>query len=266
MMEEPIAENPSWGQRFSAAWQFLWGGLVDVVVPPRCLLCRSDVTSGASLCFSCWQSLHFIDEPLCHVLGTPFEHDEGPEAWSPAALAEPPPWSRARAAVVYDDAAKPLVHLLKYRDTPEAGHAMAHMMLGAGRKLLADADVIIPVPLHRNRLWSRRFNQSAVLALRLGKLSDKPVDLHAFKRVNYSKPQVGLTAQERRKNVRKVFAVAPDGLAAVVGQRILLVDDVRTTGATAAAASQTLLDAGASNVDLLTFALVLEPAQLHIEA
>lgn len=265
-MEEPIAEIPALGQRLAISFRQLWRGMVDLVVPPRCLVCRADVTAEASLCLACWQTLHFIDEPLCHVMGTPFEHDEGPEALSPHAIAAPPPWQRARAAVVYNDAAKPLVHLLKYNDTPEAGHAMAHMMLGAGRKLLNEADVIVPVPLHRQRLWSRRFNQSAILATRLGELAGKPVDCLAFKRIARSRPQVGLTAAERHKNVRKVFAVSPDGLAAIVGRRIVLVDDVRTTGATATAASQTLLDAGAASVDLLTFALVLEPTQLHIEA
>jgi ComF family protein len=264
MMEEPIAQKLLWGQRFSSAFHLLWRGLVDLVVPPHCLSCRAEVMAGASLCVTCWQKLRFIDEPVCNSLGLPFAYDEGAEALSPEAMADPPPWARARAAVIYDEASRRLVHLLKYEDTPEAGFAMAHMMAGAGRKLLAEADVILPIPLHRRRLWQRRANQSSVLALRLGKASNKPVDLLSFKRVTYTKPQIGLTAKERQKNVRKVFAVAPEGLKAIVGKRILLVDDVRTTGATARAATTALMDAGATNVDLLTFALVLEPAQLHI--
>ncbi|MFO1034992.1 MAG: double zinc ribbon domain-containing protein [Hyphomicrobiales bacterium] len=159
MTEEPIAEKPPWSQKLAVASRALWHGFVNVVTPPKCLVCRADVTEGASLCLSCWQKLHWIEEPVCEALGTPFEYDEGEGALSPAAIAEPPPWSRARAALAFDEHAAPLVHQLKYGDRQEAGIAMANMMQAPGRKLLAACDVIIPVPLERWRLWRRRFNQ-----------------------------------------------------------------------------------------------------------
>jgi ComF family protein len=213
----------------------------------------------------CWQKLAFIDEPVCAMLGTPFEYDQGDGALSPAAVAEPPPWDQARAAVAFNEAAQQLIHLLKYRDTHEAGLAMAHMMVLAGRKLVAEADVIVPVPLHRLRLWQRRFNQAALLAQRIGRSTGKSVCLQVLTRARQTRQQVGLTADERRRNVRAAFNVDPVERWRIEGRSVLLIDDVRTTGATAAACADTLKKAGAARVNLLTFALVLEPARLHTE-
>ena len=145
----------------------LWRGVVDLVAPSLCLGCGAGVGEPASLCLACWASLQHLDEPVCDALGTPFAYDQGEGALSAAALADPPPWDRARAAVIFDDASARLVHALKYQDRQEAGLLMARMMARAGRRLLAEADVILPVPLHRFRLWRRRFNQSAFLAQQL---------------------------------------------------------------------------------------------------
>lgn len=266
MTDEPIAEIPSLSQRGQRAAYWLWHGFVDWITPPKCVTCRADVTAGASLCLGCWQTLTFIDEPVCDALGTPFDYDQGEGALSPAAIAEPPAWQRARAAVAFTETAKQLVHLLKYNDMHEAGLAMARMMLGPGRKLISDCDVLVPVPLHRKRLWRRRFNQAAVLAQEISRVSGKPFLTDVLLRQMGTRSQVGLTAEERRKNVRQAFAVFPEKRPAIEGKRVLLVDDVRTTGATAAACAQTLQAAGAAGVDVLSFALVLTPAQLHIDA
>lgn len=266
MSEEPIAESDGSGQPLRKAVLGLWRGFVDLITPPLCLSCEVPVTQGAALCLDCWQKLHFIDEPVCEALGTPFDYDEGEGALSASAIAAPPEWDRARAAVMFDEASQGLVHKLKYADTQEAGLAMARMMLGAGRKLLAEADVIVPVPLYRWRLWRRRFNQAGVLAQELSRLSGRPWAHDSLLKITKSRPQVGLSAEERRRNVKRVFAVPADGLAAIAGKRVVLVDDVRTTGATAGAAAAVLKAAGATQVDVLTFALVLAPSQFHIEA
>ncbi len=155
--------------------------------------------------------------------------------------------------------------MLKYQDTQEAGMLMARMMQGAGRKLISDADVVMPVPLHRFRLWQRRFNQAAYLATIIARQSEKPLAVDVLVRDRRTRQQVGLTANERRKNVRKAFSVSPEQRSAVDGKTVLLIDDVRTTGATLAACAETLKVAGASHVNVLTFALVLEPAKLHID-
>ncbi len=221
---------------------------------------------GAGLCTQCWQKLTCLEDPVCDVLGTPFAYDQGEGALSAAALADPPPWDRARAAVVFDDAAKGPVHALKYRDETEAGLFMARMMGRAGRHLLAQADFVIPVPLHRARLWKRRFNQAAFLAQPIAAAADKIFAPDILLRTVDTRQQVGLDYKARQKNVRKVFTVPFEKQALISGKCILLVDDVRTTGATVAACAVALKKAGAARVFVLTFALVLEPLRMHIEA
>jgi ComF family protein len=263
MVQEPIAEKPARFQRLQQQAHLIWRGLVDVITPPLCLSCQVPVTEGAALCFSCWSKLAFIDEPVCDVLGTPFAYDEGAGTVSPAAIANPPGWDKGRAALAFDAASKHLVHLLKYRDVPEAGLAMARLMAGAGRNLLPETDVIIPVPLHRGRLWKRRFNQAAFLAAEIARLSAKPWLSDVLIRVTSTESQVGKTAEQRRKNVRRAFDVPVEKRAMVDGRTVLLVDDVRTTGATASACAHTLKSAGAAQVHVLSFALVLQPTRLH---
>lgn len=261
-MDDQLVEQ---GRIWSVA-QRLLRGVVDGIAPPKCILCRTDVTEPAALCFGCWRKLHLIDEPVCNVLGTPFTYWEGDNAVSAAALAVPPVWDRARAAVAFDDASKEVVHALKYADRQEAGLFMAAQMVRAGRVLLAEADIILPVPLHRFRLWRRRFNQAAFLARELAKLSGKPWSATALVRTRYSRSQVGLSAEQRHKNVAKSFEVAAGDIATVAGRKVLLIDDVMTTGATATACTQVLKRAGAQTVDVLTFALVLDPKRPHIAA
>lgn len=265
-MEEPIAEKAELLKQVARVAFKTWGGIVDVLTPPLCLTCKTPVTVGAALCLSCWQNLNFIDEPVCDILGTPFAYDEGEGAVSPAAMVDPPAWDKARAVAIFDDASGHLVHLLKYQDQQEAGLAMARMMVGAGRNLLLETDVVIPVPLHVRRLWQRRFNQAAFLALQISKAGRKPWFSDVLVRVAPTSSQVGLDAKQRQKNVRDAFFISPERRGMIEGKTVLLIDDVRTTGATASACAATLRKAGAARIHVLTFALVLQPAQLHIEA
>lgn len=238
--------------------------LTDALTPPRCLACRREVEDAGALCIACWSKFAFISEPVCDVLGTPFAYDQGESAVSPAALADPPPWDRARAAVAYDEHSGAIVHALKYADHQEAALLMAQQMARAGQKLLAEADVLVPVPLHRWRLWRRRFNQSALLAQQLSKASGKPWAAQALQRVKHGRRQVGQSAEERRRSVARAFAACGEEAGRIAGQRVLLIDDVLTTGATASACSKALRAAGARHVDVLTFALVLGPKRPHI--
>ena len=247
----------AWGRRLGRR-------VIDFLAPPKCLVCHDAVLEPASLCLSCWAHLRFIDAPVCNVLGIPFAYDQGEGAISPAALADPPPWDRARAAVAYDEASRGIVQSLKYRDTLEAGLLMARLMARAGRQVIQEADIIIPVPLHRFRLWNRRFNQAAFLSQQLSRQFAKPYLTDVLLRTKTSRSQVGLSFDERRKNVAKVFHATPKGASRLAGRRILLVDDVLTTGATAGSCVAVLKRAGAANVDVLAFALVLDPKRPHI--
>lgn len=264
VMSEELAEKPGQFQFAFRAWMpFVWRRVLDALAPSHCLACGISVQEPAAICSSCWQKLVLLDDPVCDVLGTPFPYDPGEGVLSPQALSHPPAWDRSRAAVVFDDLSKVFVHAFKYGDRNEAGLFMARLMLRAGRPLLTDVDLVVPVPLHWTRLWKRRFNQAAFLAQRIAGSAGKPFDPLILKRQRATPPQVGLDASARARNMRKAFRVQ-DG-AVLSGLSVLLVDDVRTTGATITACVETLKKAGAARVHVLTFALVNAPFRPHID-
>ncbi len=232
--------------------------LVDLALPPQCLACHAPVAEMGSLCPSCWSRLKLIERPYCERLGVPFAYDLGPGALSAEAIADPPPFDRARAVAVYDDVARRLVHGLKYRDRLELARWMSGWMARAGADLFDNADVIVPVPLHRRRLWWRRYNQSALLVHALSVTAGRPVANDALVRIRATAQQVGLSAEERDRNVRGAFRVTAEGKRQIAGRRVLLVDDVYTTGATVKAGTRALIRAGAGAVNVLTFARVVK--------
>ncbi len=245
-------------KRTDGPWSMrrLWAGAADLLLPPTCPVCGGAVADSHALCAGCWSTIRFIAPPICPVYGTPFSHEMGEGIVSAAALADPPPFGRARSAAIYGDAARRLVHQLKYHDRPHLAQVMAMTMRRAAPDLLADAMLIVPVPLYRWRLWGRRFNQAALLADGLSKLTGVPVNPFVLQRVKATRQQVGLSAKQRAENVRGAFHTAPRHAPHIAQVRVLLVDDVYTSGATAKAATRALLRAGAASVDVLTFARV----------
>jgi ComF family protein len=229
----------------------------DIALPPQCLSCDAPLAGHGALCPTCWGKLRLIEKPYCARLGIPFAYDLGPGALSAEAIADPPPFDRCRAVAAFDDVARTLVHGLKYRDHLELAGAMGEWMARAGADLVASADVIVPVPLHARRLWWRRYNQSALLAQRIAAAGGKAVAPLALMRIRPTAQQVGLSSSERDKNVRGAFRVPLAGKPMVASRRVLLVDDVFTTGATVNAATRALLRAGAAAVDVLVFARVV---------
>lgn len=239
-------------QRFTSA-------ALDLVYPPVCMSCRAATGSHAALCPRCWTAIRFIEKPVCDRLGTPFAYDLGiPGLLSPEAMAFPPAYARARAVVRFEDGpARQLVHRLKYQDRMELADAMGAWMARAGHELLADADCLIPVPLHRRRLLWRQFNQAQALAVAVGRHAGKPVESFLLKRIKRTKPQIGLTRAQRADNVQGAFTVPDTAKPLLAGRRVLLIDDVLTTGATINAASRALIRGGATRVDVLVFARVV---------
>ena len=249
--------------RLGSAVRAALGFLVDVALPQLCATCREPV-EGTGLCPVCWSKLSFIAPPYCARLGIPFPFDGGPGLLSLEAIADPPAYHRARAAVRYDDIARKLVHALKYGDRLDLAPLMGRWMANAGRELIADADALVPVPLHWRRQWARRFNQSALLAEVVAGASGRAVAHGALKRVKATPQQVGLGKSERAQNVQGAFRVPAEGRAEVTGRKLVLVDDVLTSGATLDACARALLRAGAASVDVLAFARVVTAGRAPI--
>jgi ComF family protein len=257
-------DKPSRLSRVMAALRMPFQLALDVALPPLCPSCREPVGDGAGLCAPCWSKLSLIERPFCEKLGIPFTYDPGPGVYSMQAIADPPAYARARAAVRYDEVARTLVHALKYGDRLDLAPTMARWMARAGADLLPEADLIVPVPLHWRRLWARRFNQSAALSGFISQQSGPPVSITALKRAKATPQQVGLSRTARAANVQGAFRVDAAGKAEIRRKHVLLVDDVLTSGATVDACARALLRGGARQVDVLVFARVVDPARTPI--
>jgi ComF family protein len=230
---------------------------LDIALPTLCVACREPV-DGDGVCAACWAKLSFIAPPFCPRLGIPFVYDPGPDMLSMEAIANPPAYTRARAAVRYDDVARTLVHALKYQDRTDLAPAMGRWMARAGRELLSNADVLVPVPLHWKRGWSRRYNQSGALARVIERQTGVKLSSEALRRVRPTQQQIGLSRKERASNVQGAFNVAADRQSLIHGRRVVLIDDVLTSGATVDACARALLRAKAASVDVLVFARVVD--------
>ncbi len=233
---------------------------LDAVVPPTCLSCECIVASPGGLCASCWQRLGWIDRPWCARCGTPFAADTNRgavDAICAACLAERSPLAKIRAALRYDDASRNLVLGFKHADRTHAAPFFGKWLARAGADALDGADLLVPVPLHWTRLVWRRFNQSALLAHALARESGVPCLPDLLVRARRTPIQGMLGRLQRQRNVRRAFAVRPRLAARVKGARIVLVDDVLTTGATLAECARTLRRAGAAEIRAVTLARVV---------
>lgn len=228
---------------------------LNALLPPRCLSCGAAVDRQGGLCPTCWTALTFIAPPACACCGLPFEFAVEGENLCGACVAERPGFARARAVVVYDDASRPLVLGFKHGDRTHAAKPFGVWLARAGAELLADADLLTPVPLHRWRLFLRRYNQAALLAQEAGRQAGVAVVPDLLVRRRRTRSQGGLDRGGRRRNVAGAFDLRRKG--SVEGKRVVLVDDVLTTGATVGECARVLLRAGAARVDVLTLARVV---------
>lgn len=230
--------------------------VLNALLPPRCLACTAVVDDAGALCGDCFGRMTFVAPPLCAACGAPFEEPAVTEgSLCGACIAAPPGYARARAVFLYDESSRGLVLKLKHGDRTDAAVHLARWMQRSGVELLSGCDVIVPVPLHRWRFLLRTYNQSALLANALGKLAGKTVAVDALRRIKATPSQGGLSRTARVRNVGGAFTVRGD----IVGKRVLLIDDVFTTGATAEACTRVLRDAGAAAVDVLVLARVPAP-------
>jgi ComF family protein len=246
---------PPWRERLFAWAHHARRAALDLFYPPVCLACAAAVSEHGALCGKCWREMRFIERPFCDRLGVPFPHDMGEGVLSQRAVDDPPVFRRARAVACFEDGpARRLVHRLKYSDRMELARPMGAWMARAGADILAEADALAPTPLHFTRAWRRQFNQAAALAREISRLCGTPCETGLLDRVKPTRSQVGLNRVQRAANMQGAFRCPP--AAPLSGRRIVLVDDVLTSGATANAASRALLRGGAESVDVLVFARV----------
>ena len=231
--------------------------LLDQLYPPTCLACNAPVGEPDTLCAHCFSHLKPITPPFCQRLGIPFAASVGEDALSAEAIADPPPFERARAALAYGDLASLLVARMKYGDRPELARFCARLMAAAGHELWAGEPVLVPVPLHRSRLLARRYNQSAELARLVARQVGLDFAPDLVKRKRRTRQQVGLSGEQRRRNVAGAFSVSPRAAARFAGRRIVIVDDVLTTGSTVKALTHEFKRAGFHDIDVVTFARVV---------
>jgi ComF family protein len=234
---------------------------LDLLLPPECPTCEEPVDAPGRLCPDCFRRTGFVTEPCCDKCGVPFAHaaQGGAGRVCRQCQAHPPPWGRARAALRYDEQTRRLVLPFKYADRTDLAAVLAPMMARAGAALLREADLLVPVPLHRRRLLARGYNQAALLAGALAGPSGLAVLLDALRRIRATAPLGGLGAEARCLTVEGVFAVHRRRAALLAGRRVLLIDDVLTSGATCSACVEVLLAAGVAGVDVLVAARVPDP-------
>jgi len=230
--------------------------LADVVFPPRCMACSGllDEPEGRPFCPACASRIRYIASPLCPCCGTPLHGEEGTDHLCGDCLRARPLFSAARAVARYEGVLLDAIHSFKYRGRITDGEILGRMMAGRGYPLfdISAYTLIVPVPLHRRRLRERGFNQAVILAREIAGRLSLPLDVRSLRRRVYTEPQVGLGKGHRTANVRGAFGVV-DG-EGVEGQRILLVDDVYTTGSTARECAEILMKSGAAEVAVLTLA------------
>jgi ComF family protein len=232
---------------------------LDLLLPPNCLACDTPVDAEGQFCLACFRQATFISDVQCDRCGVPLPVGSADDPLCSGCLVRPPAFIQARAALRYDALSQRLILPLKYGDRTELARGLALLMARAGARLLAEAELLVPVPLHRARLRTRGYNQAGLLAASLGRIARRPVLPDALCRLRPTAPLASLGATARYAALDGSIALRERHLKRIVSRRILLIDDVLTSGATANACAVALLEAGAARVDVLVAARVSDP-------
>ncbi len=248
-------------ERLLAAARWAGRAALDVLLPPQCLTCDAPVQAAGQFCLTCFRTVGFLTEPCCDRCGIGFgaKGQGGVSRTCSRCRAHPPPWGSARAALRYDEVSKRILLPLKHADRIENARALAPHMARAGAALLREADWLVPVPLHRSRLLARRYNQAALLAQAVARLSGRPALLDGLRRIRATRKLQSGGGDQRRAELAGAFAVRATRAEALRDSRVLLIDDVLTTGATVEACTLVLLAAGVARVDVLAAARASDP-------
>lgn len=257
-MTPPYPSGPATDRHHAA---LTWLGALaeralDLLLPPRCVGCEEPVLRQGALCAACFGAMTFITAPHCRRCGLPFVTDTLAADACEACMSNPPRFERGRAAFQYDAGVRRLLLPFKHGDRPMLARALAPHMVRAGAELLADHPLLVPVPLHRLRLIQRRYNQAALLAQAIGRLTDCPVLPDALRRMHATASLDDRSAEERRVILAGAIAARRRRIGAIAGRHVVLIDDVMTSGATADACAGALLEAGVARVDVLVAARV----------
>ena len=231
---------------------------LDIVAPPLCPVTDEPLAANGQLSAAAWSKMQFIDEPFCVRCGAPFTLPFGDGAECAACIADPPEFDSARTAVVYDDASHGLIVSFKHADRTDLAPLLAGWLVRAGASLLAPDAIIIPTPLHRRRLFARRYNQAALLAKAVAETKGLQFEPTLLERTRATPPQKDLSPEGRRRNVAGAFSVRGGMESLIMDRDIVLIDDVLTTGATLSACARALKKAGARRVDALVLARALK--------
>lgn len=240
-----------------ALWMQGLRGAQDLVFPHHALD-GSGRTATSGLSAGAWSNIRFIDDPVCDSCGLPFDYDMGQGVRCPACEARPRPFARARAACLYDEHSRDLILQFKHADRLDLARLFSLWLGRAAAELTPEADAVVPVPMHPLRLIRRRYNQAAEIARPLARRAGLAYWPGALKRKRAGESQAGKSGSGRRRNVQGAYACARGWEKRIEGKRILLVDDVMTTGATAEACARALTRAGAAAVDVAVIARVRE--------
>ncbi len=227
--------------------------LLSSIFPKTCLICNR-IINGGNFCLEDWNRLHFLQTPACNICFQPFEFKIDDEMVCGKCLQKPPEYFKALAVFNYDEASKTLITKFKYFDQINLAKYFAELMFKQAKEILPDVDFIAPIPLHKLRIISRKYNQSALLAKNIATLGDKKLLLDLLIRTKNNKPQASLNQRMRRKNVVGIFKAKERYYQEIKGRNVLLIDDVITTGSTIESCCKVLKKAGVAKIYVLTLA------------